>query len=199
MSVTFAASRPNEESVTLLLREAADLTGHRIEYRALPAAGAEPAWAPYYTFEQEARLPAGTRMRVYAGSATGPPSPPAEPGLVQRFIAAAGAAGQIRLPVGGAALRLVGRGGIVGHARRFLPPGSYTAVSDARVLRRADGTGFFIMRVPAGPATISPLAPGQYCLVLLYRRDNRAIDPASHVLRQANSSSSEQVTLDIPW
>jgi hypothetical protein len=70
--------------------------------------------------------------------------------------------------------------------------------SDARVLRKADGTGYFIMRVPGGPATISPLAPGQYRLALLYRRDNRATDPASRVLRQANSSTSEQATLDIP-
>ena len=44
--VTFGTTQPNEESVTLLLREATDLTGHRLEYRRLPGPIAESPGDP---------------------------------------------------------------------------------------------------------------------------------------------------------
>jgi hypothetical protein len=44
--VTFGSTQPNEESVTLLLREPTDLTGHRIEYRHLPGIIADPGVDP---------------------------------------------------------------------------------------------------------------------------------------------------------
>src|SRR3712207_7981534 len=53
-------------------------------------------WAPYYTFGDEPHLPAGARVRVYAGNAVG--APPQEPGLVQRFVATGTDSGQLRLP-----------------------------------------------------------------------------------------------------
>ena len=61
----------------------------------------------------------------------------------------------------------------------------------ARVLRKVDGTGFFIV-VPAA-------VPGQYRLKMAYRRDNRSADPDSQVLSEAGSSAPEHVTIDIPW
>ena len=44
------------------------------------------AWKPYYTFEAEARLSGGTRVRVSTGSAEDAPAP--DPGVVQRFVPA---------------------------------------------------------------------------------------------------------------
>lgn len=188
--VSFGATQPNQEAVTLLLREAGDLTGWRIEYRQPPGSTADPAWEPYYAFGAEQRLPAGARVRVYAGSAAAAPAQ--DPGVVARFIAAPGEQGQIRLPAAGADLRLVAPDGIAGHTRRFLPESAYAALA-VRVLRNADGTRCFIVR-PAGSA----LAEGRYRLILTYRRDNRAADPASQVLSEAGATAPEQVALDIP-
>jgi alpha-tubulin suppressor-like RCC1 family protein len=151
---------------------------------------AAPAWAPYYTFGQEARLPAGTRIRVYAGGMADPA--PEEPGVMRRFIG-----GQLRLPAQGAELRLATARGTGAHARGFRPANDYIPVA-ARVLRKADGTGLFIA-VPASTPAGSQLTVGQYRLQLAYRRDNRATDPDSPVFSAAGNSAPEQVTVDIPW
>jgi hypothetical protein len=70
-----------------------------------------------------------------------------------------------------------------------LKSGTYTPVT-ARVLRKSDGSGVFI---------VSPLTPGEYRLVVTYRRDNRAIDGNSEVFSEAGNTAPEQATLDIPW
>ena len=44
--VTFGKTQPNQESVSLLLRDTTDLTRHRIEYRHLPGPVAEPTGDP---------------------------------------------------------------------------------------------------------------------------------------------------------
>ncbi len=49
--VAFGTLSPAEEAVTLLLREAADLTRHRIELRQLPGPLAEPAGDPFLAIE----------------------------------------------------------------------------------------------------------------------------------------------------
>ncbi|NIS80521.1 MAG: hypothetical protein GTO14_10035, partial [Anaerolineales bacterium] len=56
---------------------------------------ATPIWSSYYTFGSEARMAAGTRVRVYSGAPIGAPTP--EAGMEQRFVAATGSAGMMRL------------------------------------------------------------------------------------------------------
>ena len=68
----------------------------------------------------------------------------------------------------------------------------------ARLLRRADGTGFFIV-VPAINPPGSSLPTGSYRFILTYRRNNSALDSDSEILSEAGNTSPEQVTLDIPW
>src|SRR5205085_9521627 len=68
----------------------------------------------------------------------------------------------------------------------------------ARVLRKTDGTGLFIMSPPASPPG-SLLPQDEYRLVFTYRRNNRAVDPDSDVLSEAGDSAQEEVSLDIPW
>jgi len=97
----------------------------------------------------------------------------------------------------GAELRLMTSSGTSGHVRPFLPDTNY-APKDARVLRKVDGTGFF-MFIPAAVPVGSRLASGQYRLKMTYRRDNRAIAPDSLVVSQAGLTAPEQVTIDIPW
>ncbi len=156
---------------------------------------AAPTWAPYYTFGPEGLLPDGTRLRVYAGNKND--APPEEPGVIRRFIATLGERGNIQLPPEGVTLRVRLSGQTGGHMRRFLPEGAYAGV-DARVVRKADGTGFFIV-VPAATLQGTQLIPGQYRLKMVNRRDNRSIDPVSQVFSEAGNSGPEQVKIDIPW
>jgi len=144
----------------------------------------------------EETLPAGTRVRVYGGNEDQAPS--GEAGMEQRFCAAADQAGTLRLPPEGAELRLLSPKDAVLHRRRFLPPTAYSAINNARVLRRRDGTAFFLF-VPAGNAAGTLLDAGEYRLNLTYKRDNTSADPDSRKLSQAGSTATETATLDVPW
>jgi hypothetical protein len=156
---------------------------------------AEPIWTSYYRFGAEDLLPAGTRVRVFAGNAAA--ASPAEAGILQRFAAPLDASGHIRLsPAAGADVRLVPPGAGAEHTRRFLPDADYAPVA-ARLLRKADGTGFFLL-VPDSSPPGTRLTAAQYRLKLSYARDNRAADPTSQVYRQAGDSGPETVTIDIP-
>jgi hypothetical protein len=150
-------------------------------------------WAPYYAFGEEPRMPAGTRVRVYPGNANA--APQEEPGVIRRFAASGTDGGRLRLPPEGAELRLAQNAGEGGHARQFLPDDAYIPVEGARLLRKADGTGFFIL----GPESAGyRLTGGQYRLRLTYRRDNRVEDAGSLVLSEAGSTAPEHAKLDIP-
>ena len=191
------------DGVPLFTVEDSDLTAGRIGFYCWENPGARfaevrvaaPAWTPYYTFGREAQLPAGTQVRIYAGNAVD--ATPEAPGVVRRFIASLDERGHLRLSTEGAELRLMTSGGTSGHVRRFLPDTDYVP-KDARVLRKVDGTGFFIF-VPAAIPVGSRLASGQYRLQMTYRRDNQDVAPDSVVFRQAGLSNPEQVTIDIPW
>jgi len=93
-------------------------------------------------------------------------------------------------------LRLVDPSETVGHIRHFLPNTKYTSVANAKVIRRADGTGFFVI---ATPTASSELSKGQYRLNMTYRRNNKATDPNSQMFSQVGNSNPEKVTIDIPW
>lgn len=153
---------------------------------------AAPVWTPYYVFGREVRLPAGTRVRVHAGSSTAD-LPPQEHGVIQRFIASVDERGQLRLSAESTDLRVRGRGETSGHTRRFLHDSAYVA-DDVLVLRKADGTGFFLFKPRAARFEI-----GQHRLIMNYRRDNRAADASSQILREAGNSAPEHVMIDIPW
>jgi hypothetical protein len=96
----------------------------------------------------------------------------------------------------GAELRLVEPKGVVGHTRRFLPDSDYSPVA-ARLLRKADGTGLFLLVL--GASSLGSLVPaGQYRLKLSYLRDNRAANPTSQVYSEAGNTGPENVNIDIP-
>lgn len=78
-----------------------------------------------------------------------------------------------------------------------ITPPNYTPVN-ARVLRKSDGAGFFVV-VPAANPPGSSLPAGLYRFTLTYRRNNSSIDSDSEIFSEAGDSAAEQATLDIPW
>jgi hypothetical protein len=154
-----------------------------------------PAWSTYYTFKQEEMLPAGTRVRIFAGNLNA--APPAEPGLMRRFAASLDQLGQLQFSSQEADLRLVAPDKTVGHRRRFLGSSQYAPVA-MRVLRKADGTGFFIV-VPATSPAGTRLNTGQYRLKLNYLRNNKASDPTSQIFSETGNRGPEEANIDIPW
>jgi hypothetical protein len=151
-----------------------------------------PAWMDYYSFGQEETFAAGTKLRVYSGNAAA--APPVQPGILQRFVATLDDPGDLQFGATSADLRVMSSPANAGHFRRFLPASAY-AVSDFKVLRKADGTGMLIVPPVAGGV----LEPGEYRLTLTYRRDNSAADPKSQVLSEADDTSVETVVIDVPW
>lgn len=199
---TLSGPEPNKESVTLLLRDAVDLSGYHIEFRKPPAGGGEATWETYYIFDKEQPCAAGTLVRIYSGSPDNAPNPGA--GLVQRFITPPKTQGRRRLTSSrGVTMRVVDCEGRLCHLRHFrLPTIDCTDLSNkVLLLRSKDGTGFFILvRDPSNPiAAGSHIKEGEYRLRLTYRRDNRKADPESQLLSQAGLSTAEKVSIDIPW
>ena len=77
------------------------------------------------------------------------------------------------------------------------PSANYSEIP-ARVLRKADGAGLFIVSTATGSPG-SPLPPAEYRLVFTYRRNNRAVDADSDILSEAGNTFPEEATLQIPW
>ena len=151
---------------------------------------AAATWRPYFEFDRELPLPAGTQIRIFSGGESSTPAPPA--GVTHRFRASLGDRGVVSFPAEGVIARVVRRSGLVEHQHRFEPDSTFSSVA-FKVLRKADGTGFFV--IPTAP----PLAAGTYRLALVYRRNNTAADPGSQVLRQAGDNGDEHVVVDVPW
>jgi hypothetical protein len=196
--VAFGTSQPNEEAITLLLQEDTDLSGYRLEYWYIPKEpDSVPGWETYYTFTNEEPLVAGSRVRIHAGNQKS--APPQEEGVKQRFAAKKGETGERHLTAKeGARLRLVALDGRTGHERDFLrdkgADNQYNPVNKALLMRKRDGTNFFLV---IQPAAFGSQTPGTYRLSFTYRRDNRDKDVHSQVLSQAGSSEPEHVVIDI--
>ncbi|HEY0171734.1 MAG TPA: hypothetical protein VGB98_11985, partial [Pyrinomonadaceae bacterium] len=209
-AVNFGQDRAGIESVVLLLREPLNLTGYRVESRLAawpmsPESGVvinmqalapdgvvQTPWTTYRTFEEVKTLPAGATLSTDDAGAVPPEGPPP----AQPPGSDAAAVERSQRVLFSRELRLVAPDGTVVHSRHFLPDDDYVA-EDVRVLRKADGTGFFMFK-PDGGSAVLPFAPGQYRLKLTYRRENRGFDPEGRILSQAGERADEVVTIDIP-
>jgi hypothetical protein len=145
---------------------------------------AAPEWTCWHEFGEEERLPAGTRVRVHAAPAV---TAPQTAGLVVRSVALAGERGRLRLPGNGATLRIVGSDGQPSHTRTFLPDDAFAPLA-LRLLRKADGTAFFII-----PASAQPAGGGSLRLDLTYHRDRPA---AGRRMSQAGDTTPELATIE---
>lgn len=148
-------------------------------------------WVPHYAFGEARTLPSGTRLRLFSG---GPQdAPAAEPNVLHRFAARTGERGRCHFLGDTAELRVRNANGVIEHGRGFARDGFATVA--ARVLRKRDGTAFFLFP-PSGEAA---LTQGEYRLRLTFLRDDRAAHPTSPVYSQAGSRLAEEVVLDVPW
>ena len=68
----------------------------------------------------------------------------------------------------------------------------------SKVLRKADGTGLFVVAPAVSPAG-SLLPPAEYRLVFSYRRNIRAIDSESELFSEAGNTGNEEAALEVPW
>lgn len=200
VAALLGSKRPEDENITLLVREAVNLTGCRIEKRDVPeAGGGEPpvtdlddpksTWTLVYEFASEDVIAPGTQIVVNSGNPANPP--PAVPRVLQR----SDASGVVHLAATAVDLRLVDSQGNVVHARRFLDSTtSYNPVK-FHLLRMADRTAFFLL--PSGFPSAGFL-PGTYQMTMDFRRDNTAIDPSSLILSAAGQTVPETVILEVP-
>jgi hypothetical protein len=144
-------------------------------------------WVTHYRFGAEQVLPSGSRVRVLQTS-TGASTTP-QPAVVDRHIAPEdpqpGA-----FPARGVQLRVVARNGDPGHTRVFLPDAEFTGTVGARVVRKVDGTGVFIV-----PPLAAQIDVGEYRWHFVYRRQGSGLLRLS----QDGDTNDEQVTLDVPW
>jgi hypothetical protein len=204
VAASLGSQQPESENVTLLVREATDLTGYRIEKRDLPAvAGTEPppvslddptsTWISVYQFGSENMIAPGTQIVINSGNPDNPP--PTVPRVSQRFRAPTGTPGDVQLTANAVDLRLVDSQGKVIHARRFLNTTTSYGPVAFHLLRKADGTAFFLL--PTGFPSAGFL-PGSYRLTMDFRRDNTATDPESIILSAARQTAPETVILDVP-
>jgi hypothetical protein len=204
VSAALGAQQPRDESISLLVRQSLDLSGYRIEKRDLSGApltdplppaldDAASTWASVHEFGAENVASDGTRVIIYSGSSGD--APPAQGSVWQRFRAGTGEVGDLKLAEDAVDLRLVSPDGTVAHARRFFRDGLYNPLQ-IRLLRKADGTAFFIL--PVGPLGAG-FAQANYRMAMDFRRKNIPVDPSSIILSEAGETSPESAILDVPW
>ena len=92
-------------------------------------------------------------------------------------------------------LRLVDSKGDAVHARRFLNDTTSNNPVPFHVLRKADGTAFFLLP-PGFPS--AGFLPGTYRLTMDFRRDNTGADAESLILSAAGQTAPETAILEVP-
>ena len=128
------------------------------------------AWNVYYQFEQEKDFATGSRVEVHARPFAEETQPAFEPRPLE--------------------FRLRTPDAVTVHQRAFSPHQSYREI-EARPLRKADGTAFFLMP----PSDGDRFESGQYSLEMTYLRtlENR---PPEQQLSQLGHTEPEMLRLD---
>lgn len=187
---TSTGTTPIEESVTMIVRTARNLTSFQIQWR--PVADTNnpnPDWATYYTFGAEPVFGDGIGVQVFSGSSDGAPA--REPGTVQRFVAADAASAVTIFSdnLSGVELRVLDSTGAVVHQREFRPEGGISQQTAVNLFRKADGTAFFLFLTTAPP-------PGMRLDFVFTRNPGPSTSaPPFPILRQAGSDTAETASL----
>lgn len=183
-AVTFSSGDPNQETVTILARDAQDPSGCAVEWRPLHGAGdPEPPWTPYFTFGTENPLDEGEQVRVCSGAPDS--SLPHDVGVTLRFVGNELTASSPQFPTTGVELRLLAPSGDVVHQRTLYPDSAFVSLA-ASVVRKGDGTAFFLW---------VPVTPGASRVQLTFMRAATTTLPAMH---QSGSARPERIALDLP-
>lgn len=150
-------------------------------------------WATYYKFGKEEPFPVGTQVHIYASGHEDIPHE--KPWIIHRFLESENSTLPEFSDENGISLRVVSPNSRISHLRHFLPEYKFTKVEDARILRKRDGTGFFLLP----PSDDSTFAKGQYRMKLKYLRDKGGGFDESERLSQGGDTDPEDVIIDIPW
>ena len=198
IGAVLGAVSPADETVTLLVRQSADLTGWRLQLRD-PATGdgvllADPSatWETIFEFGEEGRTADSTVIRIHSGNGA---AGPADSGRhLARYRATGTDPGDVKLTGDIVDLRLVDRSKRIEHARRFFKDALYTPLA-TRFLRKADGTALLLLR-DGQPGAHFP--KGAFRLGFVYRKDNRIAVPDSIVLAEGGDRTPEVAVIDMP-
>jgi hypothetical protein len=130
-------------------------------------------------------------VQVFSGSSD--QAPTREPGTVQRFVAADAASAVTVFPADGTGveLRLVDSTGAVVHQREFRPEGGISQQTPVNLIRKKDGTAFFLFVTTAPP-------PGMRLDFVFTRNPGPGTStspPPFPILRQAGSDTAEAISL----
>jgi hypothetical protein len=195
IAASLGAAQPADEQVTLLVREATDLTGWKLQLRdpgvmdPLHLDDPSLSWETIFEFGPEIAMADGTLVRIHSGDPLSGPAGTLR--RVERYRAAPGS-GNLKLSHDRVDLRLVRPDGRIEHARCFIKDALYAPIG-SRYLRKADGTAFILL-----PAGGGDFPPGALRLEMTYRRDNRASVADSLVLAEAGDTSAESTSVDVP-
>lgn len=146
----------------------------------------KPSWITYYTFGRESPVPAGNRIQI--ASALDSTSPNARTSV--RYAADPDDPAINHFPLNGTQLRIVAPDGSVQHRKEWISSALYEPVA-VRILRKADGTGVFLM--PNSPVSASQMLK----LSCRYRRNNRMLDQGSIRFTEAGEDGDEWVFIDL--
>ncbi len=150
-------------------------------------------WTPYHIFDDATIWGDGTMIRLHSTESY------VSAETTKHYTASESARQVTPFSPYGIEFRLITADGSTLHKRYFhATEVAEFSTTDLRLLRRADGTGFALVR-PTQRGLMQPLQVGQYRLAFTYRRDNRQYDEQSIVLRQNGIYEPEHVTLNIPW
>jgi hypothetical protein len=147
------------------------------------------AWHTLYRFDKEERVADGTHFRIHAGNAADMAQE--EPTIRRRYMARFGETGDIHFRNTRQQLRIIDRNGNSIHDQQFLQQDQYAAFA-ARIIRKRDGTGFFLF-----PSVAEELKTNTYRLELKFRKNNTTDVPDSQVWRQAGDDLEEVVFIHI--
>ena len=181
------SSDPSLESVALLVRSPVNLAGLGIDWRPLPdSTTPDPDWRRYFTFANDDAVGDGREILVFSGAEETAVSHVV--GTVQRFVATSAMTAAAVFPSAGVELRLVAPDGTVKHQRQF--QGTF-APFDAAVIRKPDGTAFFLF--PAGGGAL-PSGAKTLRLSFVFARNAGTGFP---LLSQAGSQDPESAIIEV--
>lgn len=180
-----ALSGSEGEWVDLLVQGAMDISGYAIEYA---GGDADPlSYTTYYEFTNEGQMPAGTIIRVHAGTEEDDPAP--APDRVHRY---AMASAEERLNPAGDTLRLVDANGREIHRRHVAAADAFEALAFV-ALRNADQTRMLIFFPESEQMPVGNVPEGVIRMEWRFLLD---IGPAARLLKRGGSPDPENAAIE---
>lgn len=148
-------------------------------------------WKTFYQFGKEDKFADGSRFRIYSGNKAN--AFEAVTNIEQRFVADLDQVGVINFTGNLQKLRLLTPKEECLHQNVFQRSSKFSN-ENIKVLRKRDGTAFFIFKADNGA-----FVEGNRQIAIAFKRNNKANDSESQIWKQAGDDSNEIVVLNVPW